>query len=197
MSVNCLLPFACNNDEKPCLASHSLPAVYWAFVCCLDAIVLNESFRQTLSDIDSEFAISLAGTRANGPGMTQTSNPWPVVVGGIGVGGVGAGTLGGVVGGVPGGPEGRPLEANPPNVGSFVLGSTNFFGQSGLSGPRVNFTGPEFIVDGQSGRLPPKSRSAKSGSIRIPSLRNIAARGSVAFTSIHSQQNGRCTEAQF
>jgi hypothetical protein len=140
----------------------------------LDAIVLNESFLRTLSDHDSEFAISLAGTRVTGrPGMTQVSSPLSGVGGGVGTGAFilngppfgggapsGAGVTGGI-GGFPGGGFGPGMSgaaAFLPVLGSFPLASASVVGQPRLSGPQVNLTGPEFIVDGQSGRLPPKDQ---------------------------------------
>lgn len=137
----------------------------------LNAIVLDQSFLSTLSDIDSEFAAWLGGTRVNGPGLTQGSNPLSGVSGGIGVGvllGFGGGGIigpggfqgGGSPGGAFGGPVGGGAQvgAGSAPVGGFAASSTSVVGQPRLSGPQVNLTGPEFIVDGISGRLPPKDQ---------------------------------------
>ena len=137
----------------------------------LDAILLTEGFLPMLSDMDSEFAASLGGTRVTGPGMTQVSNPSSSLGGTLGGainGGQGAGGIGGVGGlgggltgafggggGVGGGPAGGAAIVP---VGSAAVGASSVVGSPRLSGPGVNWTGPEFIVDGESGRLPPKDQ---------------------------------------
>jgi hypothetical protein len=128
-----------------------------------NAIVLDEEFLSMLSDDNGEFAIALGGSRLFGPGTTQASDPQSGLFNGPGGSGIGAPIPAGFGGGglgAPFGNQGRPgggVGLGAPFGGSGItLTPTSAVGEPRLSGPRANMTRPEFIIDGQPGRLPLK-----------------------------------------